>query len=177
MTFEVLWIEVKKDGWKIASIKEVIEGGQTINDVSINKVDKKGREFPNFDALAAGHMIAGNLWLSPVGKYTLFAPDPKPIPAVRPASSASSYGGGRPSGGIPAAQARKAEGIKEAQENKGKGIMVSAAMRDSTTITTTIVENSPEQFGFIEFQELFARVKAWYLKTWKETEDAVDLPF
>ena len=176
-----MWVENKKDDWKVATLREVIEGGATVEDVSINKLDKKGRSFPKFDDIGPGSMIAGNLWQNPNNqKYTLYAPDEPKAPTVTAGAApnarpAPTMGGGNR--GVAAAQARKAEGIEKAQDRKEAGITVAAAMRDSTLIAAAIITGSPEPFTTEDFQALFVRIKKWYLSEWKATEDAMDVPF
>lgn len=172
MTYEVLWVERKNDGWFIASLKEVVEGGQTYSDVSINRVSKKGEVFPEFDTIAPGSVIAGNIWQSPTSqKWSLFPPD---VPKAAPkAPSSAPYRAGV--AGIKVAQERKAEGIAVAQENKGKAILVAAAFRDSTLI----VVNSPEypNMSFEEAKAFHKRVRDWYIAEYKATEKSQDTPF
>lgn len=180
MSFRCDWVENKKDDWKIATLVEIVEGGRTFNDVSINKIDKKGRAFPNFDAIAPGATVHGNIWQNPANsKFTLFAPDEPRTSATapRPATAGAPAAPYRSNSGMAAAQTRKAEGIREAQDNKEKGIKASSAMRDSTAITTELVKQGPPEWTLEDFQVLFKRVRDWYLKMWKETEDMLDLPF
>lgn len=187
MTYKIDWVENKKDDWKVATLVEIVEGGQTFTDVSINKVDKKGRAFPHFDEITVGQTVHGNLWQSPTNqKYTLFAPDePRATTATGPtasaprpagAMSAAPYRGGGATG-VKAAQERKAEGIATAQENKTKGVMASAAMRDSTLIALELIKQGPPDSTFEDFQAVFKRVRGWYLTTWNETEKMLDVPF
>lgn len=170
MTYTVDWVENKKDDWKVATIREIVDQGNTYEDVSINKVDKKGREFPNFDTITPGMKIHGNLWRSPAGKYTLFAPDPTPAAGTRPAAPAG--GGAR---GVQAAQVRKAEGIATAQENKGKGVLVAAAFRDATLIMVNHMEY--REMSFEEAKGFHKRIRDWYIAEYKATEKSLDVPF
>lgn len=173
MTYIVDWVESKKDDWKVCTLREITEGSLTIDDVSINKVDKKGIAFPNFDQIMPGAQVHGNLWRSPAGRYTLFAPDPKPAAtAARPATG----GGNR---GVAAAQERKAQGIEKAQDRKETGIMVASAMRDSTIIATALMnsQSQGEPWSFENFTDMLERVKKWYLAKWSETEKSLDIPF
>lgn len=187
MTYIVDWVENKNDGWKVANIHEVVENGAVYQDVSINRVDKKNREFSGWDGIMPGAQVTGNIWRSPSGKFTLFAPDPTPAaasPAAAPTSPGSTTyrppqaGGGAPRG-VAAAQQRKAEGIEKAQDRKETGIMVSAAMRDSTMIATALMESQSvgEPWSFENFTDMFERVKKWYLAKWNETEKSLDIPF
>lgn len=66
-------IETKKEDWKVASI--INSAGDKIDNVSINRVSRKGDIFPNFDTLAAKQKIDARLWENPDnGKMYLFAP-------------------------------------------------------------------------------------------------------
>lgn len=178
MTYKVEWAENKNDGWKVCSIKEIVEGGRTYEDVSINRTDKKGRTFPNFDGIAPGATISGNIWQSVAGKYTLFAPDPAGSTGGggTPARSTSgpASGGGAPRG-VAAAQERKKEGIREAQENKGRGVMVASAFRDATLIMTSLTMYQELTPG--EWQIEHEKWRQWYMADWKETEKSLDVPF
>lgn len=176
MTYTVEWVENKKDDWKIATLKEIVENGQSFDDVSINKTDKKNVVFPNFDQIAPGVQVSGNIWKNPAsGKYTLFAPDPKPAPTTRPASPAGAGGGAR---GVAAAQGRKEAGIEKAQDRKETGIMVASAMRDSTLIATSLMgSQKQEPWSLEEFTDMFERIKKWYLAKWRDTDKSLDVPF
>lgn len=66
------WLVKKDDNWIIATL--IKEDGTKINDVSINRANKKGEVFPNFDEIRPGNSIDGTLWQSPSGKWYLFAP-------------------------------------------------------------------------------------------------------
>lgn len=177
MSYMVDWVESKKDDWKIATLREITEGGLSFEDVSINKTDQKGRQFPGFDGIMAGATVHGNLWRNPKnGKYTLFAPDPKPSPAAAPARPGGVTSGGGGARGVAAAQERKKEGIREAQDNKGRGVLVSAAFRDATLILV----NHPEfRNGMTpeEYKAMHKRLRDWYIAEYKATEKSLDVPF
>jgi hypothetical protein len=102
------WAENKSNDWRICTIKE---GNQTITDVSVNRVNKKGETFPNFDGIIPGAEIECEIWKSPAGKTYMFAPRPQ---------SASKVGGF--GGGVKAAQERKEVMIEKAQERKSDSI-------------------------------------------------------
>ena len=70
--FKIDWLEVKSTEWTMVSLTD--EAGKQLKDVSINKVSKKGEPFPNFDNLASGQEVEGELWSSPSGKHYLFPP-------------------------------------------------------------------------------------------------------
>lgn len=177
MIYEILWVENKKDDWKIASLRESIEGGLEITDVSINKVDKKGRSFPGWDSITPGATVTGNLWQNPANqKYTLFAPDlPKPAgtpPAGAPRPATTGGGGMR---GVAAAQERKTAMIKDAQENKGRGMMVAGAFRDATLILINHTEYATMTFE--ESKAFHKRIRDWYMAEYKSALESLDVPF
>lgn len=105
MQYKIDWLEVKSPEWKMISITN--EAGISYTDVSLNKRDKKGTEFPNFDNLKAGDTIHGEYWeTSDKSKRYLYPPRPQ-----------STNGG--PIRRQPGASAMA---IKEAQETKAKNI-------------------------------------------------------
>lgn len=80
MKFKIEWMEKKSPEWFVANLTD--ESGNETKEVSINKVNKKGEVFPNFDDLMTGGTVEGEPWTSGVGKNYLFAP--KPEGAKRP---------------------------------------------------------------------------------------------
>lgn len=189
MIFKIDWIETKKEDWKVATLHEAIENGQSVADVSINRNDKDGSvAFPNFNDLTPGSEIQGNLWKHPTtGRYTLYplrqppkndgevvarqgAPQPSYVPRSGPAGMMATK-----AANIESAQERKNEAIEKAQENKSNAIKVAAAMRDATLISIALMNNDPEGAG--EFTTSFTRIKEWYLAEWEKTEKSLDVPF
>lgn len=93
---------------KIASLgnKELIDCNVTdlsgvSSQVSIWKDQRDGNLFPNFDILANGSVVEGELYTNPgTGKSTIYPPRKKPAPRT----------------------ATRDSGIKEAQERKAEGI-------------------------------------------------------
>ncbi len=175
MTYQVDWVENKQDDWKIATLKEVVEGGQTYENVSINKVTRDGRPFPGFENIAPGSVIAGNIWLSPKNqKWSLFPPDPVRSAAPRPAASPSAAPTRGPAG-IKAAQERKDQMIEKAQENKGKGMLIAAAFRDATLMLVNMADYktmTPD-----ESKMKHKALRDWYIAEYKDTEKTLDVPF
>lgn len=131
MKYTVEWLEVKSPEWKIATLSD--ENGKHIVDVSINKVNKKGIEFPDFDKILPGSKIEGNLWQSPAGKTYLFAPDAPEKPKI---ASGGSFKG---QSGMKAIIAQKAENIEKSQDRKEQSIREAAIFRDSTLLTVAQV--------------------------------------
>lgn len=171
MSYIVDWAESKKPDWKVVTIREITEGGNSYEDVSINKVDRKGVTFPNFDGIMPGAQIHGNLWRSPTGKYTLFAPEPK-VAGTAPARPTGNTGGAR---GVAAAQERTKTNVAQAQENKGRGVLVAAAFRDATLMLVNYPEYSTMSFD--EAKAFHKRIRDWYIAEYKSTEKSLDIPF
>lgn len=119
MKQHVDWIEIKSPDWKIISITD--ENGKKTADVSVNRVNKKGETFPNFDGITLSADVEGELWQSPTGKWYLFAPK---------------LGGGprRASGGSLETVKQVAKNVEKSQERKEDGIKVSATFRDATLL-------------------------------------------
>lgn len=112
MKYTVSKLEKKSPEWYVADLLD--DNGSALTSVSINKVNKKGEQFPGFDQIAEGGEVAGEHWVSQAGKNYLFEPKPE-----------GQKSGGRPnmdrimekkSDMIHAAQDTKAENIAKAQE-------------------------------------------------------------
>lgn len=73
--FKVNWMAKKSEDWIVAAL--IDEGGTEFKEVSINRTNKKGEVFPNFDGIMPGTEIEGNMWTSDAGKHYLFAPKPQ----------------------------------------------------------------------------------------------------
>ena len=101
--YTISLVEDKNKDWKIVTL-EVVEGDGSVmyEDVSVNRVNKKGEIFPNFDNIKVGERVKGNLWSSSAGKRYLFAPSP-----IKTQGGANKASGGY-----------KTQVIKEAQETK-----------------------------------------------------------
>lgn len=70
--FALRKIEKKSADWYVVEL--VNSAGDLIENVSINRISKKGDVFPNFDNLKQDTKIDGRLWESPANKMYLFAP-------------------------------------------------------------------------------------------------------
>lgn len=70
--FHITKCEIKTKDWKVISV--VTADGDSIENVSVNRTNKKGEVFPNFDAIMTNSDVSGQLWNSPAGKQYLFAP-------------------------------------------------------------------------------------------------------
>jgi len=62
----------KNANWKVVTILNA--AGDIQSDISVNRTNKKGETFPNFDEIKVGATIQGQLWQSPAGKHYLFPP-------------------------------------------------------------------------------------------------------
>lgn len=76
MAHQITAVDNKAKDWKVVSILNA--AGDIVENVSINRTNKKGDIFPNFDGIAVGQKIEGQLWQSPAGKMYLFAPKDSP---------------------------------------------------------------------------------------------------
>lgn len=70
--FALKKVEKKSNDWLVVSL--VNSAGDLIENVSINRISKKGDLFPNFDDIKQDTKIDGRLWESDSGKQYLFAP-------------------------------------------------------------------------------------------------------
>ncbi len=120
------WIETKSPDWKIATIDD---NGVSYKDVSVNRTNKKGETFPNFDDLQAGREVTdATIWTSGTGKHYLFTKD-KPTPGVM--GSKPNWAGG---GGVKAAQERKEAMILKAQDRKEESIAYFNALNSAISL-------------------------------------------
>lgn len=120
--YKVEWAEVKSPEWKVVSL----DSGE--KDVSINKVSKKGEVFPNFDQIAPGVEIEGELWVSPSGKNYLFPP------RVQKQAPNGAYKQKM----MEETMQRKETSIRGFQASKEESIKLAGAQRDAVLIVTTI---------------------------------------
>lgn len=70
--FKIFKIEKKNAEWVVVSLVDA--AGDAHENVSVNKVSKKGDIFPNFDTLEVGSKVEGRIWESDSSKKYLFAP-------------------------------------------------------------------------------------------------------
>lgn len=76
MAHKVVKAESKTSDWKVITILNA--AGELVEEISVNRTNKKGEVFPDFDEILAGSNIEGQLWQSPKGKLYLFAPKDSP---------------------------------------------------------------------------------------------------
>lgn len=72
MAFLVNKIEKKNNDWYVLSV--VNGAGDLVENISVNRTNKKGENFPGFDEIREGEKVEGTLWESPANKLYLFAP-------------------------------------------------------------------------------------------------------
>ncbi len=107
---KISWLEKKNEDWKIATLTN--EAGAQFQNVSINRVSKKGETFPNFDTLTNSSEVDGVLWQSPKGGWYLFPPKPETPQGGAPRGNGGAY----KSKQIMEAMDTKARNIAEAQD-------------------------------------------------------------
>lgn len=164
--YTIDWIENKSNDWKVATLSE---GGLTYDDVSINRVNKKGETFPNFDGITQGATVKGNLWTSPQGKHYLYAPKPQ-----APQGSAPRAPGGFKAG-MQKAIEQKQEGIRQSQENKELGIKLSSTIRMAVDMVIAILKD--EQIieeGVIKGE--ISKWRKWFWDTWEDPKNYPPFP-
>ncbi len=104
--FKIEFLENKSADWKVATVTD--ESGKTFQEVSINKTNKKGEPFPNFDGIMSGATIEANFWTSSAGKNYLFAPDKQNATGKKP--------------NMERVMEKKASMIGEAQDKKAQNV-------------------------------------------------------
>jgi hypothetical protein len=154
--YKVDFMEKKNEDWIIASLSSP---EASFPEVSINRKNKKGEVFPNFDGIQAGREVEGHIWSSPAGKVYLFAPQPEGSkPPMRSA------------GAITKAMDRKEAGIEKFQDSKEQGIMTSSTIRMAVDITLAESAGLPFDVGVFK-----GRVKVWrdwLIAEWDNTKSA-----
>lgn len=157
MRYSTQWVENKSPDWKIVSVTGV--DGTKLTDASVNRVNKKGEVFPNFDAIIPGYEFEAEPWKSEVGKQYLFAPK---VQGTQNKSSGGAYKG---SGGIAKAQEKKAEMIAEAQGNKELGIKISSTLRMAVDLAIAEGNNAEETL-----EQSILKWRKWLWSEWSKTD-------
>lgn len=155
--FTIEWVENKSADWKIMTLKT--PQGATTEGVSVNRVNKKGEVFPNFDNLTPGATVDGELWQSTAGKWYLFAPKPSPM-GGRPAWA------GKKTADIGKAMDRKEESIEKFQSSKENSIKMAGAMRDATLLTIEEIhyaQSKGEEITEKFVKETWSKWRTWLL--------------
>ena len=152
MKYTIATLEVKETstGKKKANVELTTPDGVSIKNVSI------WEDFPNFQSLTFGAEVEGDL---------VPAKDPKWGPTLYPArqqSAPRSTGGSMR--GVAAAQERKSEYIKEAQERKEESI----AFFNATNAAIQIVTGGSEPLSLEEKKDNIIWWREFFLSEWRK---------
>jgi hypothetical protein len=167
--FTISFTDNKSADWKILTL-EVLEGDGSVmyQDVSVNRVNKKGETFPNFDNLKVGERVKGNLWTSPQGKHYLFAPN---LSNVKSGAS----GGGFKAGMQKMVEQRN-DNINKIVDRKEEGIKVSSTMRDAVQIALAELGSGTDHVGEKDIAERIQYWRQWLWQNW-DCDDGKFPPF
>lgn len=150
MLYKISNVVIKNPDWKLVTV-DGVDGVHAV-EVSVNRADKSGIAFPNYDAIVDGADVEGTLWTSPNGKKYLFAPKPK------------STGNSKNYGAITKAMERKEDSIEKFQDNKEMSIKVSSTFRDATMLTIASFEG--KQPTEREMKEQWLKWRVWLYENW-----------
>lgn len=165
MLYNITAVEKKSADWYIVSGRGA--DGTMLQDASVNRVNKKGETFPDFDTIAVGNAVEGEPWTSDSGKQYLFAP------RAKKATTGGRRGGADPVA-IARAQEHKGEMIKVAQDNKDYAIRLSGSMNHAVSIVTTLYKDTvltPD-----EVKNKVINWRDWFLENWDKEKDG-EIPF
>lgn len=170
MKYVVDFVENKNPDWKVAQLIGDGGAGAKLTDVSINRSNKKGEVFPNFDGITPGASIEGEPWQSAAGKWYLFSPKPEK-------ASGGAYrgnGGASKTQAIEKAQDRKEGMIKDAQDRKEESI----AFFNSTNSALQLLSSDPlfKEAGDEEKKSAISYWRDWFYGQWFTHEGASE-PF
>lgn len=118
-------VEKKNEDWLIVQGRD--DDGLPYDNASINRKDKNGVLFPNFDEIKEGSIVECEPWKNSSGKWYFFPPKPQ--------KETKGFGGAAK------AMETKAKNIEKSMDRKEEGIMTSSTMRDAVLIVTTIIRN------------------------------------
>ena len=134
------------------------ETGKEFKDGSINRKDKNGREFPDFDKITHEYVFEAEAWTSNTGKNYFSPPKPQKT--------------GNKTAVMEKMMDKKANQIAHAQDSKEHSIMVSSTMRDAVLIVTTIIAGDPlitKDQGTIK--KMIKDWRTWLATNWDLTTD------
>lgn len=151
--YKITWIENKTPDWRVANVTDL--AGVETKDVSVNRVNKKGEVFPNWEGVTLEATIEADLWVSTAGKAYLFAPRPQNAPT----------GGGFRAQQMEKAVARKESFIEKTVNEKEEGIRTSSTARDATLITLEFMK-SEGGWSQDQFWENWERTRKKLLANW-----------
>lgn len=141
--YHVEWIEnINANGksWKKMSLKD--ETGAMVTDVSV------WPDCPTYPEITLGVDILGGIVTNAKGYKNFVINAAKPYTKSAPRTK-----------DIEAAQERKSEMVKEAQENKQTGVEVSATFRDATQVA--LAQLSGKSFSDDEFKDCWLKWRGW----------------
>lgn len=154
---KIEWTENKSSNWKVCTVMN--ESGATIENVSVNRKNKKGETFPNFDDIAPGREVEGDLWQSPAGKWYLFAPKakgqgmgPRPEYAPKPISK---------SGAVEAANITK-KSVETSQMNKERLEEIKQIAINRSSSQTAAVNIVTAFYKDLSEDEIREKIEYWY---------------
>ena len=158
MKYTINWVELKTT----TAGKELYEG-EFVNDLgnkfeaTIWKLDKDGKEFPNWAEIRPGGEIEANPWTKPgTNKVTLYPPTPE----KRSGGTTGAYRGKQ----IEEAQTRKTESIEKFQTSKEESIALASAQRDAVLMVSQILQHSGMSFPQTEgIQNMIIEWRNWFL--------------
>lgn len=148
MLYKISSVVTKTVDWKI--VNGMGADGSPLIEASVNRTNKRGEVFPNFDAITEGAGVEGEPWTSEAGKLYLFAPrvnKPK--------------GTGRGNFDVAAAQVRKAESIKVAQDNTSYSVKTASTARDATLLLVALLAKHDKPVLDEEWQLKWVMIRSW----------------
>ena len=153
MLYKVKWMEKKNNDWIVAQLVEGASMGSPaeFKDVSINRVNKKGETFPNFDDIQSGRDVEGEIWTSDSGKNYLFAPKTRK----------NASGGAFKQKMIEDTMNKKEASIERFQGNKEEAIKLASAQRDAVLVVVQLMSN--RNFNEEEIRDRITDWRNWFL--------------
>lgn len=158
MKYKVIKAESKSPDWKVCTLERI--DGTVVENVTINRNDKKGALFPNFDALLTGYEFEGNEWTSTQGRTYLFPPKIASGRTFTP----------KPRVDFKEAQDRKAGYIKEAQERKDNSI----AFFNATNSAIAVTQHMTNPANVEEKRQEIIEWRDWFLQEWDSFNQEID---
>lgn len=152
MLLKITKCDVKSADWKVVDV-ETPTGEKTIN-VSVNRVNKEGRAFPNFDDIKVDYRLNATLWVSQAGKAYLFEPKPENAPK----------GKFNATGAITKAMEKKEESISKFQDKKEINIRNVTCYRMAHELALEIYKSDPTNLD--TQKELILNLRKWYEANW-----------
>lgn len=141
----------KSNDWKIVDV-ETPTGEKTV-DVSVNRVNKKGEPFPDFDDIKVDHRLNATLWVSPSGKAYLFEEKDKPQGGAKfNATGASKL------------MDKKIEAIEKSQDVKSEAIKLTTSMQLAVNLAIAEYAN-PKSLDTLE--TLITKYRKFILTNWE----------